>query len=368
VDAREYLLAQAGIYDNKATAPIKSNGAARRPPVLSISDFIGTFTPPEYVIAGILQRRFIYALTGLPGAGKTAIMLSLAAHVALGRNISPEHEVEKGRVLYLAGENPVDIQMRLIAMAQQYDFVPDDAEISIVPGTFLVSEMRDYLDAEVEGIGGVSLVFVDTSSAFFEGEDENSNKQAGDHARILRELTKLPGEPCVVVACHPVKNASENNLQPRGGGAFLGEVDGNLTAKNDDGSVEFHWQGKFRGPDFAPIAFELRQVSHQCLKDKRGRLLPTIIARPLSDLAKEDIAKAHNANEDRMLRLIAKHPKASLAELATMMDWLLPGGRPNRAKAQRMANVLVKSRMVSKGFQGKLELTKDGRKTVSDTP
>jgi hypothetical protein len=66
--------------------------------------------------------------------------------------------------------------------------------------------------------------------------------------------------------------------------------------------------------------------------------------------------------------LIAKHPKASLAELATMMEWLLPGGRPNRAKAQRMANVLVKSRMVTKGFQGKLKLTKDGDRTVSDTP
>jgi hypothetical protein len=366
VGAREDLLAQADIYD-KAKAPTKGNGAAPLPLIQSIAAFVASFEAPEYVIAGILQRRFIYALTGLPGAGKTAIMLSLAAHVALGRNISPEHEVEKGRVLYLAGENPVDIQMRLIAMAQQYDFAPDEVDILIIPGTFSVSEMRDYLEAEVEAMGGVSLVFVDTSSAFFEGEDENSNKQAGDHARMLRELTKLPGEPCVVVACHPVKNASESNLQPRGGGAFLGEVDGNLTAKNDEGSIELHWQGKFRGPDFAPISFELRQVGHQRLKDKRGRLLPTVVARPLSDRAKEDIAKAHNADEDRMLRLIAKHPKASLAELATMMDWLLPGGRPNKAKAQRMANLLMRSRMVTKGFQGKLKRTKDGEKTVSDT-
>jgi hypothetical protein len=336
--------------------------------VLPIKDFIAAFTPPEYVIAGILQRRFIYALTGLPGAGKTAIMLSLAAHVALGRNISPDHEVERGRVLYLAGENPVDIQMRLIAMAQQYDFIPDEVDILIIPGTFPVSEMLGYLDAEVEAMDGVSLVFVDTSSAFFEGEDENSNKQAGDHARMLRELTKLPGEPCVVVACHPPKNASESNLQPRGGGAFLGEVDGNLTAKNDEGSIELHWQGKFRGPDFAPISFELKQVTHQRLKDKRGRLLPTVVARPLSDLAKENISKANNADEDAFLRLIAKHPKASLAELATMMGWLLPGSRPNRGKAQRMANALVKAKMITKGFQGKLKLTKDGEKTVSDTP
>jgi len=100
VGAPEDLLTQAGIYD-KAKAPIKGNGAAPLPLIQSIEAFVASFEVPEYVIAGILQRRFIYALTGLPGAGKTAIMLSLATHVALGRNISPEHEVEKGRVLYL---------------------------------------------------------------------------------------------------------------------------------------------------------------------------------------------------------------------------------------------------------------------------
>jgi hypothetical protein len=130
----------------------------------------------------------------------------------------------------------------------------------------------------------VSLVLVDTSSAYFEGEDENHNKQAGDHARLLRDLTQLPGGPCAVVACHPPKNANEANLQPRGGGAFIAEMDGNLTAKNDEGSVEFHWQGKFRSPDFAPISFELRQVTHQDLKDQKGdscrQLSPAICPRP----------------------------------------------------------------------------------------
>jgi AAA domain len=294
--AREDLLAQAGIHD-KAKAPAKGNGAAPLPLIQSSGAFVAGFTPPEYIIAGILQRRFIYSFTGQTGGGKTAIMLTLAVHVALGRNISPQHEVEKGRVLYLAGENPLDVQMRWIAMAQQFDFDPADAEVYFIPGAFHISAARDYLKAEIEALGGVALVLVDTSTAYFEGEDENHNKQAGDHARLLRELTDLPGGPCVVVACHPPKNAGENNLQPRGGGAFIAEMDGNLTASNDAGSVEFHWQGKFRGPDFQPIAFQLQQITHQDLKDRRGRLLPTIVARHLSDDAKEDIAKGPTPNE-----------------------------------------------------------------------
>jgi RecA-family ATPase len=243
--AREELLAQAGIDDEAWVTPAKGNGAAHLPLIQSSAVFVASFKAPEYIIAGILQWRFIYSFTGQTGAGKTSIMLSLAAHVALGRNISPQHEVEKGRVLYLAGENPVDVQVRWIAMAQQFDFDSDDTEVYFIPGAFVISEALDYLEAEVEAIGGVSLVLVDTSSAYFEGEDENSNHQAGAHARRLRSLTDLPGGPCVVIACHPPKNASDSNLQPRGGGAFIAEMDGNLTAKNDEGSIELHWQGKF---------------------------------------------------------------------------------------------------------------------------
>jgi hypothetical protein len=52
-------------------------------------------------------------------------------------------------------------------------------------------------------------------------------------------------------------------LIPRGGGPFLAEVDGNLTAKPVTGGVELHWQGKIRGPDFAPTHFQLRTVTHE---------------------------------------------------------------------------------------------------------
>src|SRR6516162_7113707 len=89
--------------------------------IQSSAEFTASFVPPDPLIAGILQRRFIYALTGHTGRGKTAIALLLAAHVALGQRLG-ELEVEKGRVLILAGENPTDAKMRWIAMGQQMQF------------------------------------------------------------------------------------------------------------------------------------------------------------------------------------------------------------------------------------------------------
>jgi len=223
----------------------------------SSAEFVRAFIPPDYVVDGILQRGFCYAFTAPTGAGKTAVMLRLMASVALGRNFAGR-EVEQGNVLMLAGENPEDVRARWIALAEHMGFDADKIAVDFRPGIFSLRDdslARDVMFDWVESIGGVSLVVVDSSAAYFDGDDENSNKQLGDHARVLRSLSQLAGNPCIVAACHPVKNANADSLTPRGGGAFLNEVDGNLCGSKSDSIVEIHWQGKFRGPDFEPLAF-----------------------------------------------------------------------------------------------------------------
>jgi len=84
--------------------------------ILSSRDFVAGFTPPDYVVDGILMRRFFYSLTALTGAGKTAVLLYLARAVATGSAFAG-HYTEKGRVIYFAGENPDDVRMRWISMA-----------------------------------------------------------------------------------------------------------------------------------------------------------------------------------------------------------------------------------------------------------
>ena len=44
-------------------------------------EFVANFTPPEYLIDGFLQRRFVYSITGPTGSGKTCIALLFAVHV-----------------------------------------------------------------------------------------------------------------------------------------------------------------------------------------------------------------------------------------------------------------------------------------------
>jgi RecA-family ATPase len=76
------------------------------------------FVPPDYLVHGILHRGFLYSLTGRTGSGKTAVMLRLSAMVAGLDEQLGDNEVEKGKVLYFAGENPDDVRMRVIAMCE----------------------------------------------------------------------------------------------------------------------------------------------------------------------------------------------------------------------------------------------------------
>jgi hypothetical protein len=58
------------------------------------------FTPPDYLLYGILQRKFIYSITAHPGRGKTAVCMRIAAHIGAGVDLGSV-EVAKGKVLYL---------------------------------------------------------------------------------------------------------------------------------------------------------------------------------------------------------------------------------------------------------------------------
>jgi hypothetical protein len=328
----------------------------------SSAEFVAGFTPPDYLIDGLLQRRFLYSLTAATGTGKTAIALLLAAHVSQGLKIG-ELEVTKGRVLYFAGENPDDIRMRWLAVTQQLGLTPEDVDnVHFVPGVFKFSEIgqriRDEM-AEQE----LSLVIVDTSAAYFETDDENSNTQMGAHARRLRQLVQLEGGPTVLVCCHPTKNAAADSLLPRGGGAFLAEVDGNLTAKKDDSAVELHMQGKFRGPDFAPISFLLKTVTHERLKDKKGRPIPTVIAQVLSEDGLRDLAARNRDEEDRVLLSIDNSPHQSSRGRAEEFGWRLRTGKVNHMRVVRAERELERQKLISRVRDG-WEITDRGKREL----
>jgi hypothetical protein len=314
--------------------------------IYSSPDFLADFTPPDYLIDGIVQRRFVYSLTAPTGTGKTAIALTLAAHVALGRSIGSVR-VEKGRVLYLAGENPDDIRMRWLASAEKLGFDLETIDVYFLPGVFKISEIYGRINDEISKIGPVALVIVDTTAAYFEGQDENANVQMGDHARIIRSLVTLPGGPTSMAISHPVKNATPENMVPKGGGSFLNEIDGNLICSKVDSVVTLHWCVKHRGPEFTPLQFELHTVTTDRLRDSRGRFIPSVVAVPLSDRERQHAEAGSRQDEDRLLLEIDNDRRHNMVELAMVMNWTMQDGKPYKVKVKRVADRLQAAKLVT---------------------
>ncbi|WP_445222125.1 AAA family ATPase [Bradyrhizobium sp. Pa8] len=353
---------------NDNAPPVKSAGntaSAKQkdsyPGIQTSAEFIRGFQPPDYHIDGVSQKGYLYSTTAMTGTGKTAVLLLLAALTMLGKPLG-DREVEKGRVVYFAGENPDDVRMRWIAMAHHLDFDPDCVDVHFIAGTFSVAEMFERIKADVDKIGGADMIVVDTSAAYFHGDDENSNTQLGAHARSLRKLTTLPGKPSVYAACHPVKNADPSNLLPRGGGAFIAEVDGNLTLNKGE-TVKMHWQGKHRGPDFEPIHFELKTVTAPSLVDSKGRPVPTVMAEALTK--GESVKRADKArnDDDAVLLAIEQGKGASLADLAQSLCWYTPSGDLNRDRVRHAKDRLLKRKLIDVARKG-WKLTKRGHEAA----
>jgi hypothetical protein len=325
--------------------------------IVSSGEFVRDFTPPDYVVDRIFQRRFCYSMTAKTGGGKTAAAMRIAAHVATGRPVG-NIEVAEGTVIYLAGENPTDVQARWLGVTRDMGIDPDAVDVHFVNGVVKISENVANIEAEVAAKNlRPSLVIVDTVAAYFEGDDDNDNVQMGNYARLLRSMTTLPGGPCVLVLAHPTKRAADDDLIPKGGGAFLNEVDGNVALRRSGQLIAFEILGKFRGPSFEPVHFELATVDHPKLRDTKGRPIPTVVARPLSDAGIAERERANERDEDRLLRAIDKHPRKSRRDLARLIG--ITDGR-----VYRIAQALEKQKLI-RGERTGWKLTSAGERELN---
>jgi AAA domain len=333
------------------------------PLLLTAEQFIAGFTPPAYLIDGIMQRGYLYSLTARTHHGKTAVTMYIAQAIARSE-LMHGRAVKGGTVLLLAGENPDDIRARFLVLAETYGFDPAKLKMRFIAGVVNIPQRMAEIWAEAAKIDDLMLVIVDTAAAYFHGDDVNSNSQQGAYARLLRQLTVLPGKPAVLVNCHPIKNASPENLLPMGGSAFLNEVDGNLTLwANGEKQVSMHWLGKFRGPEFNPLAFELVVTTSDRVKDAEGRLMPSIVAQPISDSTLEAAEVVQEGDENKILNAIYKHPKASFAELAKRVGFMV-GGQPHKIRVQRIIERLRDDKLITRHRGGKYRLTPKGEKEI----
>lgn len=139
---------------------------------------------PEWLIHGVVPSEGLVVPYGPPKSGKTFIVLSMALHIAAGRDWFGR-KVKQGAVVYIIGEGLGGFSMRLKAMRQRYD-LPQDLPFYAVPRAvnFRDEADMDALEALIRehippGVR-IALVVVDTLARAMVGVEENSAKEVGE--------------------------------------------------------------------------------------------------------------------------------------------------------------------------------------------
>lgn len=327
--------------------------------------FCRSLRMPDWIWRGILQRGFVYGLTAPTNSGKTALLIALAIAIAAGIPFAGRN-IRRGRVLYLAGENPDDVKLRILATAQLYGVSLEmlDDWLIVRPGADHLNEIAGQIIAEASAMGEFVLVIVDTSAAYYSYQSEDDNMLARQHGQDLRTLASISGMPAVVAATHPTKHAQRDALLPRGGSGLLNELDGNLTLWKTDEVLELGWT-KLRGPSFESPMFRLEAVTIRGLYDTDGHPVASVAVKPLAEGDVETAEAAVRTEEDRVLEALAEGGKLTQVQVAESAGLFDSKGKPARWKAYRTLNKLIAERLV-KRVRDRYFLTELGRKEASD--
>lgn len=265
------------------------------PEIKTLHQLIKEYVPRSYVVDGVLRKGFLYTPTGRSGHLKTMAFIRIGVDVALGNSVGP-YLTEQCNVAFMAGENPELVTDRLAMLCEKEGFPTDDLPFYVYQDTFKLDVGYKQVVADAERLGGFGLVIVDTFSAYCRVNDidENDNPRMGKWTKdVLRQLTQLPGKPCVLAISHPAAAAmTKLDLKPRGASATMGEVDGIITVWREGNIVEIEAHSeKFRG---APFNLKMQMVvgKSDTMKDERGKPIEEIYGRVITqddaDKAEED--------------------------------------------------------------------------------
>ena len=356
-DARPCEAATASNRQDKGEAPPKPSSR-----VIGAGTFMRSYVPISYTLGGILPSGYLYGLTAKQGSGKTAWKIATTIAVAMNRQDVIGCDVEPGRVAYISIENPIDFKMKLAVNCFIHNILYDEIEprVAIIDGRDTPEQIHEGLKLDVESNGPFQLICFDTFQAGFAVSGAgafNENEAVLKYVGRLRPLTNLPGSPSVLVAFHPIKNATEDVLFPYGGGAIMNEIDGNLTLWNN-AQIKLHWN-RVRGPQFEPKFFRIEKCSCPDIVDNKGRQIMLPVMRPCTEIDAAEREKNEGNLDLALLRAMAANPDG------TQLEWAFAIGIKAKSAVNAKIQKLKGKKLVEQRLDGKWRLTPKGQKEAA---
>lgn len=159
------------------------------------------------LVKGLLDHGAMSVWYGESNAGKSAVVMDMALHIAIGWDWQGQ-KVDRMAVLYVAAEGPETIRRRVEAFRRKHgDKIGEDVPFAILPHAVDLVHGSDGARrvaeavAEVESLTGVKvgLVVIDTLSRTLAGGDENSNVDMGSAVKRADQIRVATGAHVLVV-------------------------------------------------------------------------------------------------------------------------------------------------------------------------
>ncbi len=247
--------------------------------------------PREWLVNGILPAGCLAELHGRPGAGKTFLVLSLAASVSTGISFYG-HEVKAGPVVYVAAEGDDGLLPRLQAWCavNNIDGLPNLHVISHSVNLLHSSDVNALLNTLGSLSSAPVLVIVDTLARCMVGGDENSAKDMGLLVQSADSVRNPTGAAVLLV-----HHTGHQTGRERGSSALRGAVD-TMMALDDRGStVGLVCEKQKDGAPFDRVSLQLVPGSESMVFVPAGST---------GDRSEHSVAEA----DEDMLAALAKSP------------------------------------------------------------
>lgn len=234
-----------------------------------MSEYLTLAQIKQSLADGRPRRRFIIPgvvpsgpclLFGASGSGKTGLSIRTAVSVAAGLQWAGK-DVERGSVLYIAGEDFDGVQDR-IAAASQYLGVSDEIPLAVMEAN-AAGMISDMFRSEIEFTAGklakqfntpLSLIVIDTLAACFGPKSQDDATAAGEYMNNADKLSRRIG--CAVLSIH--HTGKNENSGMRGSRVFFDRADSVVEVKRGKSNTSFANVDKLRnGRGGARFAFDI---------------------------------------------------------------------------------------------------------------
>lgn len=263
-------------------------------------DELASLPEVRWIVDGLLAERSVAVLYGESGIGKTFLSLAIGAGISAGQDVFG-CTVEKGPVIYLAGEGAYGLRTRLGAWESFNQSKASDLVVCTGRPAFASSADVQLLISTIEAaLLKPRLVVIDTFSAHFTGGNENDAKDVTrflDGARQIAERFAA----CVLIVHHTGKNLQDF----RGSYSIKGNTDTLLRAdENALGNVTLTCERQRDGPEDQVICIDL--IRHSYGNDSDSSLVATLAQE--SDVMTPAAKAASTKHEATILGLLAQGP------------------------------------------------------------